>query len=82
MIRTFEELFEKMKKDGRCVSVPAGRLEVAREKISAQWGEEKSVLSMLWLTGYLFCMVDEGYISDDEHSQLRNDLFGERDEYE
>lgn len=77
MIRTFEELFEKLKKDGRCVSVPAERLEVAREKISAQWG-----VSLLWLTGYLFCMVDEGYISDDEHSQLQNDLFGERDEYE
>ncbi len=72
MIRTFEELFEKLKKDGRCASVPAGRLEVAREK--------KAALSLVWLTGYLFCMVDEGYISDDEHSQLQNDLFGERDE--
>lgn len=72
MIKTFDDLFEKLKKDGRCTSVPEERLKNVQEKMPGKYGKEKSERSVNWLIGYLFCLADEGYISDDESARLQD----------
>lgn len=74
MLRTFEELFEKLHADGRCRSVPEGRLsQIQGEKVYRSEKEEAG-RSLDWMIGYLFCLSDEGYISEEEWDNLHGIL--------
>lgn len=70
MIRTFEDLFEKLRADGRCRTVPEDAVKkVKRDKFSVQ-EMEAADRAMNWMIGYLFCLMDEGYIQEDEKKIL------------
>lgn len=72
MIRTFEELFEKLEADRRCRAVSEAKwnqIEAGNIKLQDMKKEERAVF---WMTGYLFCLSDEGYISDDEWNILHH----------
>ena len=70
MIKTFEELLEKLKADEKCTSVPEKTLK------DSQSGEERiAMMAIEWMSGYLFCLVDQNYISHEEWEELHSILF-------
>ncbi len=77
MIQTFEDLFEKLEADGRCRSVPDGqwkRIQTENATLREMTGTDRAVL---WMTGYLFCLADESYISQEEWDTLHGLLMNE-----
>lgn len=73
MIRTFEDLFEKLGADGKCRTVPEDKVKkIKRDKFCMQ-EMEAADKAVNWMLGYLFCLVDEGYIQDDE-KRILSDL--------
>lgn len=70
MIRTFEELFEKLEVDRKCRTVPEDRVKKARRVgVNTQEAEEADS-AVDWMLGYLFCLVDVGYIREEEKESL------------
>lgn len=77
MIQTFEDLFEKLEEDGRCRSVPGEKWERIKAEYVTLRDVREADKAVFWMTGYLFCLSDEGYISDDEWNAL-HDLLMEK----
>ncbi|MCI9600504.1 MAG: hypothetical protein HFI17_08355 [Lachnospiraceae bacterium] len=72
MIKTFEDLLEKLEACGRCRSVPEtkwNQIKAGSIKLQDMKKEEQAVF---WMTGYLFCLSDEGCISDAEWNALHS----------
>ena len=75
IIRTIQELFGKLQADGRCKSVPADKLDQVQRGKKCESEEEEANQAMEWLNGYLFCLADEAYISDEEWDNLHSALY-------
>lgn len=76
MIKTFEDLFEKLEADRRCRSVPEAKWSQIQKADVTLQDVTDAGRAVFWMTGYLFCLSDEGYISDDEWNILHNLLMG------
>lgn len=80
MIKTFEELFEKLQTDGRRKSVPEAEWSQIQNADVTLQDVTDAGMAVFWMTGYLFCLSDEGYISDDEWDILHHLLMDEINE--
>lgn len=75
MIRSPEDLLKKLREDERrCISVPEEKLRKIQAEKVYQSQREEAEREYLWMAGYLFCLADENYISDEEAMNLRKIL--------
>lgn len=78
MIKTFEELFEMLGRDEKCRTVPEEKVKEAKRDGFYAWEKEESDRAVSWMMGYLFCLMDAGYIREEEKKTLADLLLDMR----